>query len=82
MQLRCLDFASAMIEVDRETASDLRRIIQLMEKYAELPADFADAALLAMCERTGIERIATLDSDFDVYRLANGKALTNVLRTA
>ena len=49
-----------------------------MGKYADLPADFADASLLALCERAGIDRIATLDRDFAVYRLRNRKRLVNV----
>ena len=80
-QIQCMNFAADLIEVDLETASDLRRIIAIMQKYADLPADFADAALLALCERTGVDRIATFDKDFDVYRLANGRALTNVMST-
>ena len=53
-----------------------------MAKYADLPADFADAALVAMCERLGISAIATLDRDFDVYRLHDEKAFDNVLRAS
>ena len=34
--------------------------------------------MLARCEHTGIEQIATLGRDFDVYRLANGKPLVTV----
>ena len=64
--------------IDRETAPDLPRIIEIMKKYSDLPADFADASLLAMCERRGIREVATLDKDFDVYRTADRKRLRNV----
>ena len=50
-----------------------------MEKYEDLPADFADASLLALCERRGIETIASFDKDFDVYRTKGRKRLRNVL---
>jgi uncharacterized protein len=75
----CLDWLQQSFEIDNATPADLPRILEVMSKYADLPADFADASLVALCERTGIELIATLDSDFDVYRLANGKPLINVL---
>ena len=68
--------------IDRDTGSDLPRITEIMAKYADLPADFADAALVAMCERLGISAIATLDRDFDVYRLHDEKAFDNVLRAS
>ncbi len=50
-----LDWAVVALEIDRETIADVPRIIGIMKKYADLPADFADAALVAMCERRGIE---------------------------
>lgn len=77
-QCAFIQFAARSITIDDETAGDLPRIAEIMRKYHDLPADFADAALLAMCERLGIGEIATFDSDFEVYRLANGKALVNV----
>jgi predicted nucleic acid-binding protein len=54
------------------------RIVEIMRKYADLPADFADAALVAMCERRGIGSVASLDRHFDVYRTADRKRLRNV----
>lgn len=78
VQTDFLEWAIAGLEVDRETASDLPRIIAIMKKYADLPAGFADASLVAMCERRGIADVATLDTDFDVYRTADRKHLRNV----
>lgn len=78
-QREFLGFAASSLVFDGETPSDLARIAEIMKKYDDLPASFADAALLAMCERTGVDRIATFDSDFDIYRMMNGKALTNVM---
>jgi len=73
-----LAWASRALDVDRETVSDLPRIIEIMKKYADLPADFADASLVALCERRGIDAVATLDKHFDVYRTADRKRLRNV----
>jgi uncharacterized protein len=77
-QCAFLKWAGEAIAIDTETATDLPRIIEIMRKSADLPADFADASLIALCERAGIDRIATLDRDFAVYRLRNRKRLVNV----
>jgi predicted nucleic acid-binding protein len=77
-QVPFLKWVSEALEVDDQTAGDLPRIVAIMEKYADLPADFADASLVAMCERRGIASIATLDRDFDVYRMADRRRLRNV----
>ena len=50
-------------------AQDLSRIKQLMQKYRDLPMDFADAAMVRVAERDGLTRIVTFDSHFGVYRL-------------
>ena len=47
---------------------DFTRIAELNSQYSDLPADFADLSLIAVSERLGIEAIASLDSDFNVYR--------------
>lgn len=50
-------------------AADIGRIRELMRKYADVPMDFADAALVCVAERDRLTRIVTFDSDFDIYRL-------------
>ena len=75
-----LEWVARSMDIDGETGADLPRIVDIMTKYADLPADFADASLVAMCERRGIAAIATLDHDFDVYQLGSGSTLQNVLR--
>jgi len=72
-----LAWAVGALDIDGETASDLPRIIEIMKKYADLPADFADASLVALCERRGIDTVATLDKHFDVYRTSTRKQLKN-----
>jgi predicted nucleic acid-binding protein len=41
----------------------------LMEKYRDLPMDFADAALVCAAERNRLTSIITFDRHFQVYRL-------------
>ncbi len=43
-------------------------IQELMRKYRDTPADFADACLIAMAGQLGTGDILTLDSDFKRYR--------------
>jgi uncharacterized protein len=73
-----LEWAMGSLDIDHATVGDMPRIIEIMKKYADLPADFADASLIALCERRGLASIATLDKDFDVYRTADRKRLRNV----
>ena len=50
-------------------AADLARMKALMQKYRDLPMDFADAALVRAAERERVTRIVTLDRHFHLYRL-------------
>lgn len=49
-----------------------KRISELMERYSDTPMDVADASLVSLAELSGLRRILTLDSDFQVYRI-NGR---------
>lgn len=44
------------------------KVRELMSKYRDSPADFADACLIQMAEELGTGDILTLDSDFARYR--------------
>jgi hypothetical protein len=57
------------------TRDETDRMAALMDKYRDRPMDLADASLVAVAERLGMRRIFTLDSDFHIYRLADGSAL-------
>jgi hypothetical protein len=66
-----------MLQVLSLEVDDLPSIRKLMRKYADLPMDFADATLVQVAKREGIDQIFTLDQrDFTVYRLWRGKAFT------
>jgi predicted nucleic acid-binding protein len=56
--------------------STLQRCLDLMDQYADLPMDLADASLVAAAESLKTRRIFTLDhDDFSTYRLRRGRAL-------
>ncbi len=51
----------------------LRRCFELMVQYGDTPMDFADASVVAVAERSGIDRVFTLDGrHFSVYRMKRG----------
>ncbi|MFO0789550.1 MAG: PIN domain-containing protein [Pirellulales bacterium] len=56
--------------------SDVAAIDAIIRKYQDLCLDFADAALMHLSEREGIEHIFTLDRrDFSVFLTLAGKPL-------
>ena len=61
--------------------ADWERCAYLLTKYSDLPADFADVSLVAACERYRTRRIATIDSDFKVYRYNDRHPFENVFPT-
>ncbi|MEQ1865424.1 MAG: PIN domain-containing protein [Micropepsaceae bacterium] len=77
-QLAALSWVGQSIRIDEDTADDLPRIKEIMAKYRDLPADFGDASLVALAERTGVHDVATIDKDFLVYRANGKKKFTNV----
>lgn len=60
------------------TQHDIGRIMELIQKYKDLPMDFADATLVVAAERTGMRKIISIDSDFDVYRLPGKERIVNI----
>lgn len=57
----------------------LRRVIETVRKYRDLPFDFADATLAEACARLGVNAIVSIDRDFDIYRTKSGLPLENLL---
>jgi uncharacterized protein len=55
----------------RETAA----LAPMMENYANVPMDLADASLMAVAETLSLREIFSLDSDFLIYRTARGGVL-------
>jgi len=72
--LTWLQRARAANRLSVEQVPDYERLAAIMEQYAELPCDFADATLIDLAERSGVTAVATLDQrGFSVYRLRGGR---------
>ena len=56
----------------------IERILTLSEKFKDVPMDLADATLIVAAEEKKIKEIASIDSDFYVYRDIRNRYLTNV----
>jgi predicted nucleic acid-binding protein len=79
-QRACLEFflrgAVLLAPTSLET---LARVAVLMEKYADLPMDYADATLVALAEDLGTEQIFTLDRrGFSVFRASGRRPLHRI----
>lgn len=57
------------------TTVETIRMATLMKTYQDTPMDMADASLVVAAESLGIQAVFTLDSDFYIYRMANGTVL-------
>ena len=72
----CLEFLfrQAFVLIPQSLAS-LRRAAVLMERYRNVPMDYADATLVALGEELNTNRIFTLDRrGFSVFRLNQRKS--------
>lgn len=70
----CLEFflhgGAALVPASQQS---LARCRDLMDKYADLPMDYADATLVVLAEELDTNRVLTTDRrDFGVYRTAGG----------
>lgn len=73
--------AGAGIEVyDLSRPPELMHAVELMERYSDVPMDFADATLLLLAEGLGIDDLLTLDRrGFGAFRTRDGRFLRPVL---
>ncbi len=67
----CVDFfVSGGAVLVPSTPSSLKRVRALLEKYGDLPMDFADGTLVALAEELDTTSVFTTDrTDFSVYRV-------------
>lgn len=81
VQLNFLEwiFADGLVVHDINQ-KDIGRILELSRKYSDRPMDFADATLVIAAEKTGIRKIISIDSDFDIYRLPGKIRIENIFR--
>jgi uncharacterized protein len=69
------------IEIAEFGAADVSRAAALMNRYADLPMDFADATLVVLAERFACSSVFTLDRrDFGTYRV--GRRAFRILPSA
>ena len=55
-------------------------IIDMMQKYTNVPMDLADATLMYVAQMENLKEIISIDSDFDIYRTLKRGFLHNLLR--
>ena len=68
-EIEFLDWVAAGgVTVEALDHADLDVMIGLMRKYRDLPFDFADTSVAALAEVHGIDRVLSVDRDFDVAR--------------
>ena len=60
--------AQGHFSIPLRLASEAGAVRDLLERYANVPMDLADACLVHMADVLGTGRVLTLDSDFRVYR--------------
>jgi predicted nucleic acid-binding protein len=74
-RIACVDFflCGGALLVPSSTTS-LQRVRKLLDKYVDLPMDFADATLIALAEELDCTSVFTTDrTDFSVYRVKSRK---------
>jgi uncharacterized protein len=68
------------IQIFNFQKSHLERAVQLMQQYANLPMDLADASLVVLAEELQESRILTTDiRDFSIYRYLKTQSFTLLL---
>jgi predicted nucleic acid-binding protein len=71
------DVTSGAYRVEPLTVDDLARAADLERDYHDLDLGLVDASVIALCERLGEEKVATLDHrDFSVVRPRHCHSLT------
>jgi uncharacterized protein len=74
------EIVTGRIAIFQLEISHLDRMVNLIERYADLPMDLADASLVLLAEQLGHGRILTVDRrDFSVYRWCNNQPFENLL---
>ena len=74
------EVARGSFEVFDLKQNHIERAVLLMERYADLPMDFADASLIVLAEHLSHGRILTVDRrDFSIYRWNDRHPFENLL---
>jgi hypothetical protein len=69
-QAAALDFViKSAVELVPTNIDTIAKTKLLMEKYSDLPMDYADATIVCLATDTNIQNVVTLDKkDFNIYR--------------
>lgn len=67
------------VRIAHVAEEDLKRVRQLIARYRDRPMALADATLVWLADRERLTDIVTLDSGFEIYRMASGARFTNHL---
>ncbi len=67
------------VEIHNIENSDFKRLIDVTEKYRDLPMDFADSCLVYLAEKLNLNTIETIDRDFTIYRIQGRRKFKIVL---
>ncbi len=80
-QSAAIDFVlKSIVEILPSNMQSLKKVKNLMKKYADLPMDYADATLVCLAAEAGIPNIATFDKeDFTIYTLPAKKRFNLLL---
>jgi predicted nucleic acid-binding protein len=70
-QSAALDFVlTGAVFLVPSSVESLRRVKDLLQKYQDLPMDFADASLVVLAHDLGIDQVLTFDrKHFSTYRI-------------
>jgi predicted nucleic acid-binding protein len=63
-----------ILQVHPIAMAEQTRMEELMTQYRDRPMDLADASLVAVAEALRQQTIFSIDSDFYIYRQANGSS--------
>ena len=66
---------TGFLVIHEQDATARFQALDYMERYADIPCDYADATLLVAAEDAAYRRIFSLDRHSYAYRLADGSAL-------
>jgi len=80
VQLDFLEWISrGAIEVASIEQREITSILAYMRRYLDVPMDLADASLIHLAEREGIETILSIDRDYYIYRTEGRRMLQKLL---
>ncbi len=68
-----------LIQIPFKLESESSAIINLMNKYSNIPMSLADACLVRMSEQISDSAVCTLDSDFRIYRKEKRKVIPVII---